>query len=88
METYRTIPELISVYNAEENAIKFLPGSKHITELIGAHNKRVMIKARNEVVSVLENIKPTDSAIEGTDNGSPAEIPKPLEWDKNWAWDF
>lgn len=89
METYRDDPELTNVYNAEANAIKFLPGSKHITKLIGGYNKRVALKTPNEAVATLENRAPTDLAAVGdADTDATAELPKPLEWDKNWPWDM
>lgn len=89
METYRTNPELINVYKAEANAIKFLPGARHITKLIGGQNKRVAIKTRDEAVDDLENRASTDLAAgDGSDVIATAEIPKPLEWDKNFPWDF
>lgn len=90
METYRTNPELMNVYNAEANAMRFLPGSKHITKLIGGPNKRVAIKARDEAVTALENGATTDvvATTAGTAIDPTAELPRPLEWDKNWPWDF
>lgn len=90
METYRTNSELMNVYNAEANAMRFLPGSKHITKLIGGPNKRVAIKARDEAVTALENGATTDvvTTTDDRDIDPTAELPKPLEWDKNWPWDF
>lgn len=89
METYRTNPELINIYNAEAKAIKLLPRSKHITKLVGDHKKRVAIKKQDEALAALENAAPNDLATaDGSDVDPTVELGKPLEWDKNWPWDF
>lgn len=43
MERNRVIPELIGLYNVENEVHKLLPNdTKYTTKLIGAHNKRVL----------------------------------------------
>lgn len=86
METYRTNPVLINVYNAEANAMQFLPGTKHVTKLDGG---RVTIKAHDDAIAALETAPSTDIATVDEAGVDPtAQLPKPVEWDQNWPWDF
>lgn len=86
METYRANPELIKVYNAEAKAIELLPQYQHI---ITADHNRVAIKKQDEALAALENAAPTDLATaSGRDFDPTVELEKPLDWDKNWPWDF
>lgn len=88
MKTYETDPAFIRVYNAEANAIKHLP-RKHILKLFGRQKNRVALKNQDEALTALENGASTDLATAGGSDVDPTvELKKPLEWDKNWPWDF
>lgn len=76
MITYNTIPELIDVFNAETLARKYLPESKFITELKGSKKNNVQPRS-------LKELKANDEIGENREI-----IDDPLEWDKNWSWDF
>lgn len=66
--------------------MKFLPGTKHVTKLDGG---RVAIKAHDEAMAALETAAPTDVATVDEAGVAPtAQLPKPIEWDQNWPWDF
>lgn len=99
MERNRVIPELIGVYNAENEAHKMLPQTKFITKLIGTHNKRV-ITAFNPSEAIQMNgligsnpklIDAENSKTELTsmnNNSERKNLDEPLRWDQNWTWDY
>lgn len=78
IETYHTIPELVSIFNAETMARKYVPNTKFITELKGSKKNNVQMRPLREFQ------QPIDNSVEvGRE-----KIDDPLEWDKNWSWDF
>lgn len=95
MELYRTTPELVNAYNAETNAHKLLPNSMLITKLTGRKNKRVIVNPIGSITSELVGQSANQVAEKKVNEltTSSADQPReiintPLEWDKNWLWDF
>lgn len=98
MERNRVVPELIGLYNAENEAKNLLPNTKIITKLIGPNNKRV-ITAFNPSDTILftaldgkevdliidENTKELTNA---ADQNERTNLKEPLHWDQNWIWDY
>ncbi|XP_031640136.1 uncharacterized protein LOC116352043 [Contarinia nasturtii] len=102
MERNRVTPELIGLYNAENEAKDLLPDTKFITKLIGPTNKRV-ITAFNPSESILfnaldgakidliadeSNTKNLAKVSASQSQSDREDLKEPLFWDQNWQWDF
>lgn len=100
MERNRVVPELIGLYNAENEAKRLLPDTKFITKLIGPNNKRV-ITAFNPSDAILFNALDGKQNVDLITDGNGHELAtnvngqserenlkEPLHWDENWAWDY
>lgn len=97
MELYRTIPEWVDMYNAETAVHKALADSKLMTKLVGGPAHERVTLDMNAVASELAGKSDTDVAKEPTKelvvkDAEPEKIRPfiraPLEWDRNWQWDF
>lgn len=98
MERYRVTPEIINLYNAENAVHKLLPKMKFVSKLIGENNKRaITVFSPSEFIeskaitsqsstNSLDNIHFKNESVES--NGKRENLDEPLEWDKNWTWDF
>lgn len=98
MERNRVIPELIGVYNAENavhDVLKLPADMKYTTKMIGTNNKRV-ITAFNPSNSI-QNYALDEPESDPNNNhilsiAGPTRnrehLDKPLEWDRNWMWDY
>lgn len=86
METYRISPALTEVYNAEVNAMRFIP-AHHVTTLTGKDHKRVGIKPAADAMMALKSAPRTDieKPIIGANTGE--GISTALQWDRNFQWD-
>lgn len=99
MERNRVIPELAGLYNAENAAHELLPHTKFLTKLIGVENKRV-ITAFNPSESihfnalnapetnVLSDASANGLALADNEPGNRPNLNEPLQWDRNWMWDY
>lgn len=98
MERNRVIPELIGLYNAENEAKNLLPNTKKITKLIGTNNKRVITAFNpSDTISFIpldgkkvdliidEN---TNELINTDDQNERSNLKEPIHWDQNWTWDY
>lgn len=81
MQIYRTIPELVSIFNAETMARKYVLNSKFITELKGSKKNNVQLRS-------LQELQDDDDDDDDSIEEDHEKIDDPLEWDKNWSWDF
>lgn len=94
MERNREIPEIDDVYNAENIAHALLPNIKFTTKLIGDKNKRIvsifnpndsiMLNRLTDATSKMDIAK----AGEQEDKSERSDLPKSLQWDRNWEWDY
>lgn len=93
MERNRVVPELIGLYNAENEAHNLLPNTKCISKLIGTKNKRV-ITAFNpsesiEFIDTHLRIERTTKDLSKADHDAKQlSLEDPLYWDQNWTWDY
>lgn len=98
MERYRVVPELIGLYNAENEAHNLLPNTKCMTKLIGTKNRRV-ITAFNPSESIelnalaitnthLRTERTTEHLSQANADDERANLEEPLYWDQNWMWDY
>lgn len=80
MEVYRSIPEMVNVFNAESMAHKYLENAKYVTKIIGKKNEqRVALKSIDEILFDQNN---------NGNNEKRQTVSDPVEYDKNWTWDF
>lgn len=96
MERNRVIPELIGLFNAENEVHQLIPNTKYMTKLIGTNNKRV-ITMFNPSESIRFNALDTSNAPLIADantadlttvSNDRENLEEPLHWDQNWEWDF
>lgn len=104
MERNRVIPELIGLYNAENEVHKLLKNTKYTTKLIGTHNKRVITAFNpSDSIQLMQNngdayLKRIDgsryndrkelSAVSSDSQAIRKNLDEPLHWDQNWMWDY
>lgn len=98
MERNRVVPELIGLYNAENEVHNLLPDSNIMTKLIGKKNKRVITAFNPSEAIEFHDLKPmtTHLRIERTTKESTEthadedfeRLEEPLYWDQNWTWDY
>lgn len=87
MERNRVIPEIVNLYNAENEAHDLLPNIKFISKLIGDQHNRRVITSFNPSDSIQWLSKDMD-AKDKTHELDREDLPEALEWDRNWSWDF
>lgn len=85
MERNRVIPELVGLYNAENEAHKLLSNTEYTTRLIGTQNRRV-ITAFNPSNAIQWNAGQLTNEIDG--DGEREHLDDPLHWSQDWTWDF
>lgn len=98
MERNRVIPELIGLYNCENEVHDLLPDyeTQYFTKLIGIDNKRVITEFNPSNPIQFNTLNGPDDSV-GKKNhilpiaGSSNErenLEEPLQWDRNWMWDY
>lgn len=94
MERNRVIPEIVNLYNAENEAHDLLPNTKFMSKLIGnKHNRRVItLFSPSDSIqwnALTENRPSNDmDAKDKIHELDREDLPEALEWDRNWSWDF
>lgn len=95
MERNRVIPEIVNLYNAENEAHDLLPNTKFISKLIGAKHRRVITaftfnpSDSIQWKALTEQQSSTDmDAKEKIHELDREDLAEALEWDRNWSWDF
>lgn len=94
MERNRVIPEIVNLYNAENEAHDLLPNTKFISKLIGDKHNRRVITSFNPSDSIQWNAlteKQSSKDVDAKDKIHELDredLPEALEWDRNWSWDF
>lgn len=88
MERNRVVPEIVNLYNAENEAHDLLPNTKFISKLIGDKHRRVLIDViPGNALTEKQSSKDMD-AKEKNHELDREDLAEALEWDRNWSWDF